>query len=297
MNTTETIANRILADAGLRPSDAVEAKRRIDARLTEMGAPPSIHRPVPLLPGASLVGRTTAGVVSELISGREKEIVQPHVELYNPDATFGPDDFSPAVACTSLGTTAAGGTEVKFQSPGIVYVGAGPVGVYWTRALGSSQNNRWTPVMSGVRLPYNGKNGLFFGTNTVGGIAVGGCISFALYQLPKEHVGKPGAWAALHKQVQDWTEGSSDATGTAGVLGFIFGGGPASGTDVTLGTFSDAGGGTQIFKVGTNMPVGGAVNRSGAVILNASPANNDVCWIGETGALRVASNGGIGPSG
>jgi len=62
--------------------------------------------------------------------------------------------------------------------------------------------------------------------------------------------------------------------------------GPDSGTDVTLGSFSDAGAGTQIYKVGTNFPVGGAA-AIGSIIVNALPSNTDTVWIAETSALAA----------
>ena len=44
------------------------------------------------------------------------------------------------------------------------------------------------------------------------------------------------------------------------------------------------------------MPVGGA-SVAGEAVLSSRPANTDTVWVGETAALRVASNNPIGPSG
>lgn len=315
MDSAQKTAEEILRRAGLSSGEARAAWNGIQPRLDAIGATSA----VPILPGreanlfthprptiesrVARVVRTNqnpageGGAVSELLMGNRSEpvtVLLSDTSVDNP--SLEPTDLLAATAVTSLATTAAGGTEVKFSHPGIVYVGAGPVGLYWARALGAAQNIRWSPIMSGVRLAYHPESALFLGTNNVGGIAPGGAMTLAFYKMPDEYAQKKGAWRDWHKSISEWTEGASDTTGTAGVLGFIIGGGPTAGTDVTLGTFTDSGAGTQIFKAGTNMPAGGAVAK-GSVIANAPSTNTDVVWVGETALLAVASNGAIGQMG
>lgn len=323
-------AEKILRDAGVS-AEAIAAKRNIDARLDGFGLNPSRGAPTLISPGRrvdvgfgipkielranneqridQIVRQTVltgtsdeGGAVSAILLGDGVGGAPPRVvptenlPTHMGEATWEPTDLLPAQSVASLATTASGGTEVKFNYPGIVYVGPGAMGCYWARALGASQNIRWNALMAAVRLAYSPKIGLFFGTNAIGGVATKGVLTLAFYKLPdKYHSGKNSSWKAWHKQVGEWTEGSGDSAAT-GVAVQSLSTGPTNGTDVTLGTFSDAGAGTQIFKVGTNFPVAGAVVQ-GAVILNASNANTDAIWVAETTALAVASNGALGALG
>lgn len=237
-------------------------------------------------------GATTALLFDPRGAPAPQVVMGTDVELENGQASFEPSDLAPAVACTSLATTATGGTEVKFSTPGIVYIGSGAIGVYWARALGANINSKWAPLLPGMRLAYHPQSALFFGGNSVGGVTVGGVLVLAFYKMPPNYKTKKNPWSAWHKQIGEWTEGSGSDNAAGAIMGFLGGAGPSTGSDVTLGTFSDAGAGTQIFKVGTNMPVGGASAR-GAVIMNAANTNTDAVWVAETTPLAVASNGGI----
>lgn len=339
------IGERILREAGIHP-EALAAKRHIDARLAGLGLPPSIGAPRKLEPGQSLTDRVTtarseaatagavgaAGGVLLDPAGRPLPYrVVPGAEVSEElsEAMFEPSDLIAAQAVTGLATTVSGGTEVRFNLKGLVHVGSGAIGVYWNRALGAAQNFRWAPLAPGLILSYDPRQGLFVGTNGVGGITIGGVLTLSFYRLPpkkrrEENVhGRPdaqGRTAPGAEPGSPWagapgggSVGGSDSGGlmragdfrlllsqhvaasgsdmTAGVAN-----GPENGTDVTLGTFSDAGAGTQIYKVGTNFPIAGA-GAIGKVILNALPSNTDTVWIGETAALAIASNGALGASG
>lgn len=329
------LSEKILREAGLWNEEAAAAKRKIDARLDGLGLRPAFGLPTAVRPGAVASPRSfglpqtqpTHTTIQDRLKQRledvQHEIIKPgdprsprgavtallqhggaeppHVVLSDDansalgDATWEPSDLSAAVAVTGLQTTALGGTEAKFNMPGIIYVGSGAIGVYWARALGANINSKWCPLMAGMRLAYHPHSAIFFGTNTVGGVKLGGVLTLAFYKLPKHLETKKNGWKLWHKQIGEWTEGSGSDTAT-GVIAQAFASGAVNGTDVTLGTFSDAGAGTQIFKVGTNFPVGGAV-AAGGVIMNASNANTDVIWVAETTALAVASNGPIGALG
>lgn len=219
-------------------------------------------------------------------------VLSQDLELEAGQASFEPSDLSPAVACTSLATTAAGGTEVKFSVPGIIYIGSGAIGVYWARALGANINSKWSPLLPGMRLAYHPQAAIFFGGNSVGGVTIGGVLTLAFYKMPPNFQKKRDAWSKWHKQIGEWTEGSGSDNAAGAIMGFLGGAGPQTGTDVTLGTFSDAGVGTQIFNAATNMPVGGASAR-GAAIMNAPNTNTDAVWVAESSVLAVASNNGI----
>lgn len=329
MDSTEARqqAERILRNAGVS-AEALQAKRNIDARLAGIGLPPTSSAPIMVSPGRRLDVGTGApkytlqasneqrieqlerrAIAGQADEGRAVSAIllsggvgadPPHVALTEDmpnalgEATWEPSDLSGPTAVTSLGTTAGGGTEVKFNLPGIVYVGSGAIGVYWARSLGANQNT-WSPCLPGMRLAYHPQGGLFFGTSSAGGIRASGALILAFYKMPAGYKKQKNAWREWHKQVGEWTEGSG-SDNALGVIAQSLAVGANSGTDVTLGTFSDAGAGTQIFKAGTNFPVAGAVTQGG-VILNASNANTDVIWIAETTVLAVASNGALGALG
>lgn len=341
------LAETILRARGV-DAESLSAKRNIDRRLDGLGQPPSSGAPTGLRPGREVVVRQqgyhggaafAAGAAGGVLIDPEGAQPDPYVvpsfdveDLYS-EAIFEPSDLIAAQAVTGLATTAAGGTEVRFNTKGVVHVGGGAIGVYWNRPLGANVNFRWAPLAPGLLLPYNPKQGLFVGTNNVGGIKVAGVLTLAFYQLPpmktpedrqRERIeagraragDEPGSpWTGPGGGIsrpdapfggiapREWTPSlfraelgkrlvASGSDMPAGAIISAAGGG----TDVTLGTFSDAGAGTQIFLAGSNMPAAGA-SALGATILNARPANTDVCWVAETSALAVASNGGLGPSG
>jgi hypothetical protein len=303
-------AERILRSSGLYTEEQLAAKRRIDERLGSVGVSPTVRPPMRLSPNFGTVTRPTRetlygrvakninpaserGAASALLLEKEElpPKVVPDITRDIGDATFEPSDLSQAQAVTSLATTASGGTEIKFNLPGILMIGSGAIGVYWSRALAI----KWAPLLPGRRFAYHPQSGFLVGTNSVGGINPAGVLTIEFYKLPPNYGKKKNAWSVWHKQIGDWTEGSG-SDNTAGAILHQLTTGGNNGTDVTLGTFSDAGGGTQIFKALTNMPVGGAVT-GGAVILNTPPANTAPIWVAETSALAVASNGGISAAG
>lgn len=333
MNARETAEN-ILRAAGLGADpEAARAKRFLDMRLDGLGLGPSTGLPTRLEPGARSVA---SGVVALLGDprGAPPPHVEIPTDIDGLDeeseALFEPSQLIAAQAVTGLAATSAGGTQVNFSDKGVVHVGSGAVGAYWNRALGAAQNIKWAPLAPGLLLPFDPRVGLFVGTNAVGGITIGGVLTLAFYKLPpiksraeREQAkidaqrgaagGEPGSpWAGgggdryrgvdLTAPERVWTPGSFRlelgkrvmASGSDMVAGISSG--PGNGTDVSLGSFSDAGAGTQIYKVGTNFPVAGA-GAIGAVILNALPSNTDTIWVAETAALAVASNGAIGASG
>lgn len=308
------IGEKILREAGVG-GEALRAKRNIDARLEGLGLEPSVGAPLKLSPGEEFSVRPTPNsAVSALLfdqGGAQPPVVVlasdagENEEDFN-DAMFEPSDLIAAQAVTALATTAAGGTEVRFNLPGFVHIGSGGIGVYYNRALGASQNFRWAPCAPNLIIPYNPRIGLFVGTNVAGGIAIGGALTLSFYRTPPEKhrekrdgrttITAPGRGSYLGGGFREQLGRRVGAVGSDGSLLNALAAGPLNGTDVTLGTFSDAGAGTQIYKVSTNFPVGGAA-AVGAAILNASPANTDVIWVGETALLAVASNGGLSASG
>lgn len=316
-----TIGERILQESGLSRDGVAQsrqAKENIDRRLDGLGLPPSSTLPARLLPGEEksialgfgTASRFAGGAASSVLFDPEGASPNPRVvpsddvDGMESQAIFEPSDLIAAQAVTGLATTAAGGTEVRFNIKGIVHVGSGAIGCYWNRALGASQNFRWAPLAPGLLIPYDPRQGLFVGSNVAGGITIGGVLTLSFYRLPpiqkvrradKTTISAPDrstGWSlgGFREELARRT-GASGSDTTAGAFA-----GVDAGSDVTLGTFSDAGVGTQIFRVSTNMPVGGAT-RIGATILNASPANTDVVWVAETSALAVASNGGISAGG
>ena len=330
------ISARILREAGIDPDSTLRAKDAFDRRLEGMGLP-ALARPPRAVPPAKLTppfsARDAAGAISALLvpggGNPPNPRVVPSADAFGPadrftSAMFEPYDLIAAQAVTGLATTAAGGTEVRFNLPGFVHVGSGAVGVYWNRALGANKGFRWVPCAPGTLIPYHPRQGLFVGTQTVGGITIGGVLTLSFYRLPEWKKGRddarerppsdsggssgdqpgdpgaidPGGGGGLesldmkfqHALAQHVAASGSDTTAGA----FVGAGG--DGPDVTLGSFSDAGVGTQIFLAGSNMPIGGA-SRAGIAVLNSRQANTDTVWVGETSALAVASNGAIGPSG
>lgn len=319
------LADNILRNSGLLTPDAELARKRLDERLAGSGL--SVEGvPTRVLPGEVGAHRSLRGTVIgtrgfdallEKIARNtgEQEAsaagaagatlldpsgLPPKVQVQPSQtdsmaelgtASFEPSDLSAAVAVTSLAASSAGGTEVRFNKPGIIYVGSGAMGVYWARALGAKINSKWAPLLAGMRLAYHPQAAIFFGTNSVGSVAVSGVLTLAFYEMPPNYQKKRDAWRKWHKQIGEWTEGSGDSSATGALLQALSTGG-TNGTDVTLGTFSDAGAGTQIFKAATNFPVGGASSK-GSVIVNASNANTDSVWVAETAALAVASNNGV----
>lgn len=306
MESSQEKAEKILRAQGLDPGEALRAKRNIDARLDGYGLPPSVGAPAKIPSGfeARLEARTggkpltggSQGAASALLLDPRGALSEPPLVVGPDDPTgldFGeylPSDLAAAVAVTSLATTVNGGTETKFNRPGIVRVGDGAIGVYRANALGANINTGWQPLGAFELIPYYPQAGLFVGTNTVGGIAIGGVLTLAFYALPRKFLGHQGMRKFLSSlgkilPIPGTTMGPGSIIASVG-----------GGTDVTLGTFSDAGAGTQIFKAGTNFPTGGA-GAVGSVIMNAPPTNTDVVWVAETSALAVASNGGISQSG
>lgn len=333
-----TIGERILRDSGLSRdlrAQAVRAKEDLDKRLEGLGLEPSRALPTRVLPGEDvelgfgLASRSAGGAASSVLLDplgappNPRVVPSNEVDVMESEAAFEPSDLIAAQAVTGLATTAAGGTEVRFNVKGLVHVGSGAIGVYWNRPLGASQNFRWAPLAPGLLIPYDPREGLFVGSNIAGGITIGGVLTLAFYKLPPIKTraerelariaaqrsapgGEPGSpWAgAPGGGAGGWDSASQfrtelghrlGASGSDTTAGAVIGG-LGGGTDVTLGSFSDAGAGTQIYLAGSNMPVGGA-SKVGRTILNAPPGNTDAVWVGETAALAVASNGGLSASG
>lgn len=201
-------------------------------------------------------------------------------------------DAYPPTAATSLASIGSGGTEVKFNREGIIVPGPGAIGVYYASALeaGQGAKGKWQSLLATRKIRYNREAGFFIGSSSIGGITVGGVVTLDFYAKPK-HV----KWSDWHKFVERWTSGSGPESAVGALVGTIPGSG-GSGTDVTLGTFSDAGVGSQIFLAGTNMPSTGAVKQV-SVVLNTPGYNTDAIWVAETSALAVADNNPLMPAG
>lgn len=352
MDSRET-AESILRHAGFTRGDAQAAKKNLDRRLEGLGLGPSVGLPIPIPPGREVLRPTVPQTLDRILStvetthprgsisallvnpegARPRQVVAgSDIEDLDSEALYEPSDMISAQAVTGLATTAAGGTEVRFNVRGYVHVGSGAIGVYWNRPLGASQGFRWVPLAPGLLIPYDPRQGLFVGSNAVGGITIGGVLTLSFYRLPKSQAAKgddrakieapgrtPGAGPAdpgridpgagsgsiggsigdsrvvSRQSFRDRLASRLVASGSDTTAGAIITG-LGGGSDVTLGSFSDAGAGTQIYLAGSNMPVGGA-SVGGALVLNSRPANTDTIWVGETAALAVASNGPIGPSG
>lgn len=176
------------------------------------------------------------------------------------------------------------GTEVKFNVDGIIIPMPGAVGAFWSRSL----KDRWAGIQPGRPIIYTQSGGFIVAQDSA--VTAAGQLAFEFYAKPPNE-----SMRSFYNRVRNWTAQSSEG-GAGSIVAALGGSGAGSGTDVTLGTFTQNGASpTQIFLVGTNMPVGGAT-KPGQLIIS-TPNNTDLIFVGETSALAAASNNPIGQLG
>ena len=179
-----------------------------------------------------------------------------------------------------------GGLEVKFNVDGIVIPCPGAAGAFWARPLQA----RWASVQPGRPIAYTQEGGLMFAQEST--LQAAGAVILEFYAKPHNE-----SMRHFYNRVMDWTSKSGDGdSGSGNIIKSLSGFAPGSATDVTLGTFSSTNPTpTQIFLVGTNMPVGGAT-KAGQLIVS-TPNNADLVFVAESSGLAIASNNPLGALG
>lgn len=231
--------------------------------------------------------------------GRAQELRNPEADIRVVPAGGGgeyelpvpePSDVKFVAQVSALPTITSGvgssGLEVKFNVDGIVIPCPGASAAFWSRPL----QTKWASVQPGRPIAYTQEGGLMFSQETT--LQAAGAVVLEFYAKPPNETMRH-----FYNRVMDWTSKSGDGDSGAGnIIKSLGGFAPGSATDVTLGTFnSTSPTPTQIFLVGTNMPVGGAT-KAGQLIVG-TPNNADLVFVAESSGLAVASNNPLGALG